>query len=266
VRLKLTLKYGGTENIPANYNYFLSSAIYNLLGFGKKEFAQFLHDKGFDVRGKTYKLFTFALRFEKYQIQNDSIKLESPRVTLFVSSPLLNDFLGGIVLGSFREKVLNLKIGNELKPFDIEQIEEVPPPKFHEETKFSLMSPLVLSTRKIYKGETSQYYLRFSDDTELINRIFNQNLANKYLAITGKEYNGKGVIFHWDTEYINKALARNKRITKRIAIYANKTPINVIGNMAPFTLKGDTELMKIGYEAGYGEKNSMGFGMAKVTA
>jgi CRISPR-associated endoribonuclease Cas6 len=36
--------------------------------------------------------------------------------------------------------------------------------------------------------------------------------------------------------------------------------------MAPFTLKGDTELMKIGYEAGYGEKNSMGFGMAKVTA
>lgn len=31
-----------------------------------------------------------------------------------------------------------------------------------------------------------------------------------------------------------------------------------------FEVKGDRELLKLGYEASGGEKNSMGFGMVKV--
>ena len=31
-----------------------------------------------------------------------------------------------------------------------------------------------------------------------------------------------------------------------------------------FVAHGDTELLKLGYEAGFGEKNSMGFGMVSI--
>jgi len=34
--------------------------------------------------------------------------------------------------------------------------------------------------------------------------------------------------------------------------------------MAPFVVRGSPELMEMGYEAGFGEKNSMGFGMVEV--
>ena|GEM_PF-6212384 len=34
--------------------------------------------------------------------------------------------------------------------------------------------------------------------------------------------------------------------------------------LAPFTARGPVELLQIGYEAGFGEKGSMGFGMAEV--
>lgn len=41
-----------------------------------------------------------------------------------------------------------------------------------------------------------------------------------------------------------------------------ESPIDVIGLQAPFTITGDQRLIKLGYECGFGEKNSMGFGMA----
>jgi CRISPR/Cas system endoribonuclease Cas6 (RAMP superfamily) len=34
--------------------------------------------------------------------------------------------------------------------------------------------------------------------------------------------------------------------------------------MAPFVVRGSVELIALGYEAGFGEKNSMGFGMVEV--
>lgn len=263
MRIKIQLKYQGVSDLPVNYNYFLSSAIYNLLGFGKPEFANFLHDKGYNIEGKKYKLFTFAFRFDKYKIKNDRITLESPNVTLLVSSPLIDDFLGGIILGSFKKKELKLKVKDKLETFLIHQIEQLPLPNFKNEMKLILLNPLVLSTHEKREGYNGQYFLRFYDDAQIINNVFNGNLTNKYFAVKGNKYTGEGVKFQWDMNYIKNAVAKGKRITKRTVIFAGKNKIDIIGNLAPFTLKGDPELIKIGYEAGFGEKNSMGFGMAK---
>lgn len=40
--------------------------------------------------------------------------------------------------------------------------------------------------------------------------------------------------------------------------------IKIRGVMAPFTARGNVELLKLGYSAGFGEKNSLGFGMVEV--
>ena len=59
-----------------------------------------------------------------------------------------------------------------------------------------------------------------------------------------------------DTDYMNK---KSGKIIKNI----NFKGTNIIGFMAPFEVTGSPELIEVGYEAGFGEKGSMGFGMVK---
>ena len=61
----------------------------------------------------------------------------------------------------------------------------------------------------------------------------------------------------WDKEYV-----KNKKPGK---VFHIKKDIKVYGVMAPFSAMGSLELLQFGYEAGFGEKNSSGFGMAELT-
>ncbi len=264
MRLRMKLRHIEDEKlIPYNYNYFLSSAIYSLLGFGSAEFAEFLHDIGYRVNNKTYKLFTFALRFEKYETSQQGIRLLSPYVYLTVSSPKIDEFFKGILIGSFNEQELKLKIKKDfIHRFIILSVEEIPYPDFFEETKFSLLTPIVLSTMRRYNGKLSQYYFRYNDDIREINRVLNYNLINKYEIINGVKYKGNGINLKWDEKYISAHKTRG--VIKKTSLPIKGNTIEIVGNLLPFTLDGDKELMKVGYEAGFGEKNSMGFGMAKV--
>jgi CRISPR-associated endoribonuclease Cas6 len=264
MRLRFKLKYEGNRFFPVNYNYFLSSAIYNTLGFANPRFAAYLHDKGYALNGKKYKLFSFALRFEEFQIEKNKLKLLSPNVDLIITSVLIDDFLKGMVIGAFRLQEINLVINGEKFHFAIKQIEEIPKPKFKEKTYFKMLTPMVLSTKETNPELNSQYYLRYNDDVNLINRVFSNNLYNKYFLIKGEPYQGEGVKFSWDKDYLRRAISKRKNIIKKTTIYSGKNDINVIGNLAPFYLEGDTDLIEIGYEAGFGENNSMGFGMATV--
>ena len=265
MRLKLTLKLANSNLISANYNYSLSSAIYKLLNFGSPEFAEFLHDTGFGLNGKKYKLFSFALRLGKIKIFNDVFKVEQNKVQLFVTSPKLEKFVKSFVIGTLRAQSMEIKANNTLTEFSIEQAELVPEPNFYGKMRFLLLSPLVLTTLKERNGIMRQYYYRYNDDIKELEEKFNNNLVNKYKLIYGKEYNGNGIKFYWDEDYIKRKERNGKRIGKRVLITRDiNNPISVIAMEAPFFLEGDTSLMKVGYEAGFGEKNSMGFGMAAV--
>ncbi|MCX7985269.1 MAG: CRISPR-associated endoribonuclease Cas6, partial [Bacteroidetes bacterium] len=103
---------------------------------------------------------------------------------------------------------------------------------------------------------------RYDDDIKEINRILNQNLINKYTVIYNQRYEGKGVTLSWDLDYAINAFKKNKRLSKKVTIIKNtENKIDVIGIFCPFYIEGDPELIKVGYECGFGEKNSMGFGM-----
>jgi len=265
MRLILHLNSINTNRITANYYYPLSAAIYKLLRFGSEEFSQFLHDLGYRINTKRYKLFTFSLKFGSFQSEGNFINLITPEAKLIISSPLDNKFIKNFISGSLQRKNIEIYGQGELSVFEIEQISYIPAPIFTEYTKFIMLSPMVLSIQKIYNGKLSPYYLRYHDNINEINKVFNQNLINKYKAVYQKDYNGEPLTFSWDHNYINRRLSENKKITKKISIQIpDIPPINIIGNQAPFELKGNPELMKVGYECGFGGKNSMGFGMAKV--
>ena len=259
MRIVLHLDCKINNSLPLNYNYQLSSAIYNLLRFGSPEFSSFLHNSGFKIDGKTYKLFTYALRFDKVEILNNYFILKSSKVTLHISSPLIDSFIKNFVIGTFENKSIEIADKHKSINFKIISAEILPEPVFTNKMKFILLSPMILSTLKEYNGKKQQYYLR-PEDTDDINRVLTKNLLNKKGLLKRNQTINEYCNLIWDEEYIKK----KKRITKKITINENgRFPIDVIGMQAPFTIEGDPELIKVGYECGFGEKNSMGFGMAE---
>lgn len=265
MRLKLILSTDINTSIPVNYNYALSSAIYKLLKFSSPEFAEFLHEKGFRTNQRTYKLFTFSLRPEKSLIFGRDIILKSPFVNLYITTPLIEDFVKSILSVPAEQKFVELYADYTKVEFSIRNIETMHEPDFGSWAKFIMLNPMVLSTRIVRNGRKQQYYLRYDDDPENINRILNINLANKYELMTGKPYEGTGIVLSWDKDYIKRMLDNGKKISKKITITKDpKNPIDIIGIQCPFVVEGDPELIKTGYRCGFGEKNSMGFGMAEI--
>jgi len=257
LRLLLKLRISGNSRLTLNYNYSLSAAIYGLLRFGSAEFSSFLHDIGFESQNKTYKLFTFALRLRGYTIDEGSFNLINPNAYLYISTPLVDTFIQNFIIGTFEKQKMEINGSKGASIFTIEQVESLPEPQFKEQMKFKLLSPLVLSTKRQIIDELKQYYLR-PGDTDKINEVLTNNLKNKYRIINKGETGEAEVKLKWDEFYLRK----HDRVTKKITINENgKYPVEIIGINAPFTIEGNPELIKVGYECGFGEKNSMGFGL-----
>ncbi|HMU43694.1 MAG TPA: CRISPR-associated endoribonuclease Cas6 [Ignavibacteriaceae bacterium] len=260
MRLVLHLNCDINSALPLNYNYQLSSAIYNLLRFGSAEFSRFLHDNGFTIDGKKYKLFSFSLRFEKIELKDSHLILKSSKIKLHISSPLIDTFIQNFVIGTFENRAIEITDKDQTISFKIIFAEILPEPAFGNKMKFVLLSPMVLSTLIERSGRMQQYYLR-PEDIEDINRVLTKNLLNKKGLLNRNQILSEYCKLEWDADY----LAKNKRVTKKVTINENgRFPIDVIGIQAPFTIEADPELIRVGYECGFGEKNSMGFGLAEV--
>ncbi|MBI9071962.1 MAG: CRISPR-associated endoribonuclease Cas6 [Melioribacteraceae bacterium] len=266
MRLKLTLEPVNNKSMAINYNYSFAAAIYKLLKFGSPQFADFLHDLGFKSAGKTYKLFSFAVRFNKYlKIHNNYIDLNHQTLSLIVSSPLVEQFIKNFVLGTFSENSIEIMADNIKSVFEIRQVEILNEPDFNNSAKFKLLSPMVVSSGEEVNGKRRNKFYRINDDPLEFNRVFNSNLYNKYELIYNKPYEGKPVLIRWDQDYLDRKIKLKQRTTKKVSILADlKNPIDIIGNVAPFELVGDPQLIKTGYQCGFGEKNSMGFGLVEV--
>ena len=240
MRLKLALNTNPNTSLTPNYNYQLSSAIYNLLRLGSTEFSSYLHDIGFNTNGKRYKLFTFALRFEKMIMTNGKIIIEDPNASLFISSPLIDDFVKNFLIGTFEKQSIEIFDREAVVKFIIRQAEIIPCPEFVSQMKFKLLSPLVLSSYREHKGQMKQHYLRPGDKEE--SRILSDNLKNKYKLISDFD-NEETCELKWDLEY----LKRKKTVTKKITINENgRYPVDIMGILSPFYVSGDPKLIKVG--------------------
>lgn len=262
VRLQIRLKAVNKE-LSFDYNYPLFASIYSLLRLGSEEFSSFLHDKGYKIESKTYKLYTFALRLENAIPLKDRFFLKSPFADLFISSPKIEEFIQAFVMGSFEKQTISIIDGSIRTGFQINSVEVLPEPEFTSGMNFSLLSPMVISTVAENNEKLQQYYFRYYDDIAEINRVLTNNLINKYRILNGKDTDG-AVRLEWDQDYINYQTGKGKKLTRKVTIHSHRhAATEVIGNVLPFRITGSSELIKTGYECGFGEKNSMGFGMAR---
>ena len=232
--------------LPYNYNYPLASAIYSFLGRGDASFSDFLHDEGFWHDGKTFKLFTFSpLLCSHRKAVKDSLLLQG-KIDWFISSPK-EEFVSGLAHGILQQGFLSL-MGQRLI---VQQVEVLSQPSFEPRMSFRTLSPLVVSTGELKNnGKFRKKYL--SPEEPEFNRILEENLRRKYEACYRKGAPQEG---------ISLDLLRTPQ--SKLLDYKG---IKVRGWFMHFMVQANPELIKIGYEAGFGENNSAGFGMVEMYA
>ena len=236
--------------MPINYNHLLVGVIYRFLAESNPEYAGFLHDEGYHVAEKRFKLFTFSqLMAERRQIAGDQIHFRST-LTWFVSSPIeqfLSHFAdtllteGRLTLGKHTLKIRDVTIPRA--------------PRFHPEMEFRCLSPIVMSAVREHKGQRGTHYC-LPDDPEL-SELIRKNLIRKHEAIHGHSPHDGTLSFSFDERYIRR---KQGRVTRLVDFKG----IKIRGILCPFHVSGSVALIQTGYECGFGDKNSAGFGMVGV--
>lgn len=256
MRFKLTLKvekslYG--NQLPINYQYEQSGVIYKMLFDASQEYSTWLHDNGYQLNGKQFKLFTYSqLEIPQYQIdkQKGRFIIKSDIVHWYISF-LPEQSTEKFIQGVFMNQSFDLGDRWSRVHFQIQQVELQPAPDLTGEASFETLSPLCLSKRE-EDGRTT-YLPPIGDYAQ---QSIYSSLTNRYEAFYGKPYAGPSD-FHFTLLSDPKP--------KLIKVKAD-TPqeTQVKGYLCRFRLTTDLALMKILYETGVGVKGSQGWGMVKV--
>ena len=251
MRIQILADVGDGLTIPINYNHWLSAAIYHYLARSDGEYADFLHNDGYIVEKKHFKLFTFSqLMARQRRVQAQTIHFGSTLVW-YVSSPMerfLSHFAdtllteGRLFIGPHRLQIQDVRIPRV--------------PQFTSEMRFRCISPIVMSTSREQNGKLRCHYCT-PDDAEL-SKLIRRNLLRKHEAIYGNQpLHDDRLSFRFDAGYLHR---KRGRVT-RLVDYKG---IKIRGTLCPFSVIGSPALIRVGYECGFGDKNSAGFGMVAV--
>lgn len=239
--------------LPLNYQYELSSFIYSTFARADAQYCNWLHANGFVTEQKQFRLFSFSnLILPNFKTENDRLHINSHKCGLIISF-LPEKSTSEFIRGLFME--LQFSIGDQQSKvaFMVKEIELLAEPDFTTQCEFVTLSPVCItrkdpeSNRIIYESPESHY---------ACNALL-MNLKNKYKAFYGDDYMG-------DNTLEIKLLSQPR--SKLIAIKTNTAQqTRVKGYNFSFNIKANPALLHIMYEAGLGEKNSMGFGAIETT-
>ena len=257
MRFRLTLqtdKKALGNVLPLSYQYELSAFIYRTIAQADREYSFRLHDNGFRLQGRPFKLFTFSnLLIPQYKIDKEQgrIRIESDRIEWLVSF-LPETSTGKFAFGLFSEQVFQIGDKKSTVQFRIERVELLPDPVFESRMMFKTLSPVCLSLKEADR----RYSTYLSPDAPEVSELVLNNLLNKYHTFYGKPYEDTGN-FAFEVTSLPKS--------KLITIKAGTPEVsNIRGFMFDFRMEAPVELMEIAYGAGIGGKNSTGFGMIEM--
>ncbi len=233
MRVKISLK--GKGFIPFNYNLALAGAVYGPIKRVDTDLACKIHSS------TEYKYFTFSLlQVPDRKISPDGIYVVDGCYFL-VSSPVKE------IIHSFVEGILEnpeVRIGRVT--FEVEGVEILKSPVFDGGCVFSTVSPVIVRSVKEENGRLKIVDL-YPTETRFYENL-KKNLVKKYKTL-----------YHEERDVIEFSKPFS---TKMMRIQIKETFHRA--SLMVFEVKGDRELLRLGYEAGFGEKNSMGFGMVKI--
>jgi len=236
MRFKITLSCEAGTSVPVNNSYYLASMIYRAIERANPKLSTDLH-----VLSEP-KFFTFSKLFvpgRKFRIEGDKLFIESDEAYFFFSA-IREEIATALVEGLLKH--YEIKIFDA--EFSISKIEVIREKKIGKREKFVTLSPIYVS--KSVNGKAVDLYPTQQEFYE----ILAGNLIKKYIVLRGREPEDSEVSFKVKTFKPKRILVKDTwhRCCEMV-----------------FEAKGNPELLEIGYKAGFGSKNSMGFGMVKAT-
>lgn len=266
MRIQLKLKALQEKEFPYNYNFRLFEEVFNLFQLGSSDFINYLQKIGYKQAGKPFKFFTFALHFENVLRRGNKLVLRSNNAHLIVSfPPILNEYIGSFSDDKLTDREIKISATQPSAVLNVRNIELVPEPEFSDMMRFVPLTPLVVSARKEIKGKPITKFYTFTDHVMEVNRLITEGLNHKYNQIYNKDAPPEGVKIFWDRAFIEEKLNEKKRITAQFSLDMGRKKTTVKGSMIPFAVRGNKELIKLGYQCGFGHMNSLGFGLVDVS-
>jgi len=271
MRLKLTLAIDHHFNIlPINYPYYISAWIYNTIYVGNSDFSRWLHEQGYSYESKRFKLFTFSKLFIRphWDRFGDRIKIFSGKAELQLSF-YVDEAVEHFIIGLFQNQHFSLGDRHSEAKFEVLTVERLPDPSFGSEAVLECISPLCLSRNNEERGQPEYLAPDFPD----YQRYFFDNLFYKYLAAGQSSpilagIGEGGIDSLREQANARQPLAINvlsdpkSRLIKIKADTPQETSVR--GYSYRFKISAPPELIEFGYHAGFGEKNSLGFGCVSV--
>jgi CRISPR-associated endoribonuclease Cas6 len=221
--------------IPFDHQYLLASCIYNILCQADSEYASLLHES-------TQKFFTFSYLMAKNGKPCERGIHTNGELYFSLSSPDKR-FIANFVEGIFALE--ELRIGK--LACVVEELRILRKPEFNGTANFRTLSPILIR-KPIKKNGKLRGEELYPNDAEFAERMV-KNLKKKYEAFYGKSASRMPL----NLEFKHFKPKRHKILDTYHRCV-----------LADFKALGAKELIEFGYETGFGEKNSMGFGMVKV--
>lgn len=185
MRFKLVLEaIEGNLVIPINYQYPLSSAIYRIIAKGDREYASFLHERGY---GKGYKFFSFSDIKCPFIIQGDRLQLKQKELEVQIAFQL-PEAMQHFVQGLFASEEICIADKKSKQSFKVKSIEAISNPFSSKNLNEILsievkpFSPLVVGV----KNERGHYDFLMAEDSRFIDS-FLMNWREKIKACYDQE-------------------------------------------------------------------------------
>lgn len=260
MRVKITLEpTDGRLTLPVHYNHVVQGFIYHQLG---QSLATEVHDRGYQFEKRSFRFFNFSRLLGETRISPNDAQVREYRgpVTLWVASPLtkiLESFVshlaraGQAMLGNNDVRITAVEV-----PFQDAN-------GANRAIRVRTLSPItVYSTLLTGDGRKKTYY--YSPQEPEFSQQIGANLAKKRIALK------ESVEFRVSSsESSHSSLAtpdsslvlRPIRVSTRDqhVVYYRDTVVKAWSGI--YELTGDSELIRLAFDAGLGAKNSQGFGM-----
>lgn len=243
--MRIKLKLNSQRNIVLKTGYAVSmqAVIYSLFN---KSSADWLHENGFILRNRSFKLFCFSDILEKGKYNSNTREFIYPsQISFYISSPI-NWILEQIAQNSIKNEI---KLGNnsvQLSSIEIEPIKKINEVR----TRINTLTPIeVHSTLEKKDGTKKTYY--YSPMENEFSEFINNNLKKKWELCFKEKCDGNIKIYPVNPKY-NKEKIRKFKGTI------------IKGWSGHFYLEGDSELIQLAFDTGLGSRNSAGFGMINI--
>ncbi|HHV44468.1 MAG TPA: CRISPR-associated endoribonuclease Cas6, partial [Firmicutes bacterium] len=248
MQIKLTLQnvHEGPVRLPRANLHILQAFVYHLFS---ERLADFLHNEGFRYGNRVFKLFTFSWLSGSGPVRRvDEHILLFPPLTLSLSSPLLY-IVQDAVTGALTSDTYRL--GNNF--LCCQEVEVIDQQVSSENVVVKTLSPITCYTT-LYKQDGSPYTVFHEPEEAEFQRQIDDNLRKKYRIC-------------WPDRPLPESQVRLEPIDtprRQIALYSKESTMPTKGWWGTFRATGPRELLQMGLDAGFGSKNSGGWGCVQL--